>query len=243
MKQFYKKILIISTILLTVLKINAQSIPELLYYKFDGLGTSVTNMASAPPIGTNTATILGGITQGNTGKCDGALIGSGISAATDYLNTGWATNLTGTSWTISFWSSNITPSATLFYIFGDVNASSFRCFTNGVAGANNWILRGGFTDVLISGGATVAPHMNTFVYDMALGNIKAYLDGNLVNTVAQAGPIINGAGPFKVMGYNTNVGAPTGGLLDDFRIYSHALNAGEVMNLYTAVSASATLTN
>ncbi|MBK7589395.1 MAG: LamG domain-containing protein [Bacteroidetes bacterium] len=242
MKHYYNKILFISAILMTVIKINAQSIPELLYYKFDGVGTTVPNMASAPPIGTNTANILGGITQGGTGKCGGALIGSGISATTDYLNTGWATNLTGTSWTISFWSSNITPSGTLFYIFGDVNAGGFRCFTNGVAGPNNWILRGGFTDVLISGGATVAPHMNTFVYDMALGNIKAYLDGNLVNTVVQAGPTINGAGPFKVMGYSANIGAPVGGLLDDFRIYSHALNAGEVMNLYTSVSASATLT-
>ncbi|MBK7692519.1 MAG: hypothetical protein IPJ31_15920 [Bacteroidetes bacterium] len=182
--------------------VKAQSIPELLYYKFDGGGATVPNMASAPPVGTGTATILGGITQGGSGKCGGALIGSGISATTDYLNTGWATSLTGTSWTISFWSSNITPSATLFYIFGDVNAGGFRCFTNGVAGANNWILRGGLSDVLISGGATVAPHMNTFVYDLALGNIKAYLDGVLVNTVAQAGPTINGAGPFKVMGYS-----------------------------------------
>ena len=105
-------------------KISAQSIPELLYYKFDGIGNTVPNMASAPPLGTGTATILGAITQGGTGQCGGALIGSGISATTDYLNTGWATNLTGTSWTISFWSSNITPSATLYYIFGDVGAAS-----------------------------------------------------------------------------------------------------------------------
>ncbi len=223
--------------------LHAQSIPELLYYKFDGAGATVPNMASAPPAGTGTANIMGGITQGGSGKCGGALIGSGVSATTDYLNTGWATNLSGTSWTISFWSSNITPSATLFYIFGDLGAGSFRCFTNGVAGANNWILRGTMTDVLLSGGATVAPHMNTFVHDITLGNVKAYLDGVLVNTVAQGPPTISGAGPFKVMGYGSNVGAPSGGLLDDFRIYNHALTAAEVMNLYTSVTASATLTN
>jgi hypothetical protein len=238
-KYFYKILFSALLLMLFGSKISAQSIPELLYYKFDGIGNTVPNMASAPPLGTGTATILGAITQGGTGQCGGALIGSGISATTDYLNTGWATNLTGTSWTISFWSSNITPSATLYYIFGDVGAGGFRCFTNGVAGANNWILRGGFSDVLITGGATVAPHMNTWVYDMSLGNIKAYLDGILVNTVVQAGPTIAGPGPFKVMGYSANIGAPLGGLLDEFRVYNHALSAAEVMNLYTSVTASA----
>ncbi len=41
------------------------------------------------------------------------------------------------------------------------------------------------------------------------------------------------------MGYSANVGAPLGGLLDDFRLYSHPLTAAEVMNLYTSVTASA----
>jgi hypothetical protein len=47
--------------------VNAQLIPELLYYKFDGSGTTVPNMSSAPPAGTATATILGGLTQGTSG--------------------------------------------------------------------------------------------------------------------------------------------------------------------------------
>ncbi len=211
----------------------AQSTPELLYYKFDGSGTTVPNMASAPPVGTTNATIMGGVTQGgSSGQCQGALIGSGISASSDYLNTGYATSLSG-SWTISMWTSNITASTTLFYIFGDGTAGSFRCFTNGVAGANNWILRGPLTDVLVNGGATVAPHVTTFVYDAVAGNIKAYLDGVLVNTVAQAAITLSGTGPFKVMGYNTNVGAPVGGLLDEFRMYNRALTATEVADLLT----------
>jgi len=214
--------------------------PELLYYKFDEVGTTVTNFATTPPVGTTTATIQGGITQGSNGQCGGALIGSGVASSTDYLNTGWATNLTGTAWTISFWSSNITPSATLFYIFGDVGAGSFRCFTNGVAGPNNWILRGTFTDVLLSGGATTAPTMNTFVYDPIAGDIKAYLNGALVNTVAQTAPTISGAGPFKVMGYGSNVGSPVGGLMDEFRIYNRALDSTEILQLVTR-STSATI--
>ncbi len=206
--------------------------PEVLYYKFEGSGTSVPNLASAPPPGTANATIMGGVTQGGSAICGGTLIGTGVSSTTDFLNTNWAPNLGTASWTISFKSENITPSATLFYIFGDINTTSFRCFTNGVAGANNWILRGaGLTDILISGGATVAPHTNTFVYDATLNNVKAYLDGVLVNTVAQTAPNITGTGPFKVMGYSTNVGSPLNGHLDEYRIYSRALTATEVASI------------
>ncbi|MBL0015843.1 MAG: T9SS type A sorting domain-containing protein [Bacteroidetes bacterium] len=210
--------------------------PELLWYKFDGTGTSVPNLASTPPPGTATATLMGGLTQGGSDICDGTVIGTGISSTTDYVNTGWATNLSGTSWTISFRTKDITPSSTLFYVFGDAGAGTFRCFTNGVAGPNNWWLRGGFTDVSLNGGAIVGPTMNTFVYDMGLGNIKAYLNGVLVNTVAQTGPTIAGAGPLKVVGYSGNVGAPAGGKLDDFRVYNRALNAQEILDIYNGVN-------
>lgn len=213
---------------------SAQTIPvpELLFYRFNETGTSVTNEALTPPTNTNPATILGSLTQGSTGQCGGAIIGSGNSSSTDYVNTNWATDLTGTSWTISFWSKDVAPSSTLYYIFGDLNAGSFRCFTNGVAGPNNWILRGGLTDIYINGGATVAPHMNTFVYDMNLANIKAYLDGVLVSTVPQSGPTITGSGPFKIIGYGTNVGMSAGGQLDEFRVYNRAIDSAEVMLLY-----------
>jgi hypothetical protein len=229
----------ISTLLLLLLFCTAafgQNTPELLWYKFDGTGTSVPNLASNPPTGTTTATLMGGLTQGGSDICDGTVIGTGISSTTDYVNTGWATNLSGTSWTISFRTKDITPSSTLFYVFGDAGAGTFRCFTNGVAGPNNWWLRGGFTDVSLNGGAIVGPTMNTFVYDMGLGNIKAYLNGVLVNTVAQTGPTIAGPGPFKVVGYSSNVGAPAGGKLDDFRVYNRALNAQEILDIYNGVN-------
>ncbi len=220
-----------ATVTVTPTTSAASAVPEVLYYRFDGTGTSVPNLASAPPAGTATATIMGGLSQGGSAICNGTLIGSGAPSSTDYLNTGWAPDLGTSSWTISFKSENIGPSATLYYIFGDANTSSLRCFTNGVAGADNWILRGPVTDVLLTGGATVAAHTNTFVYDATAGNIKAYLDGVLVNTVAQSPITISGTGPFKVMGYSTNVGAPLDGHLDEFRVYNRALSAAEVLAL------------
>ncbi|MBS1593326.1 MAG: gliding motility-associated C-terminal domain-containing protein [Bacteroidetes bacterium] len=225
-------VLMLSLGILVSLATNAQApTPDVIYYTFDGTGTTVPNLATAPPSGTATGTLMGSITQGGAGLCGGAVIGSGNASSTDYVNTGWAPNLTG-SWTFSFWSSNITGTSTLYYIFGDANSNSFRCFTNGVAGANNWILRGaGLTDVLLSGGATAAPHLNTFVYDQVSNNVYAYLDGVLVNTVAQSAPSIVGVGPFKFVGYSTNVGAPAGGLYDEFRVYSRALSASEVTSL------------
>ncbi|MDX1908764.1 MAG: LamG-like jellyroll fold domain-containing protein [Bacteroidia bacterium] len=208
-----------------------QALPEILYYNFNGTGTAIPNLASNPPAGTDTAFIVGNPTQGNTGQCGGALVGSGLTSGTDYVNTGWATSLTGTSWTISFWASNIQPSSTLYYIFGDNTAGSLRCFTNGVAGPNNWILRGPVADVSVPGGAVAGPTMTTFVYDTATSDIKAYLNGVLVNTVAQNPLTINGTGPFKVGGYATSTGLSAGGLMDEFRIYNRALSEAEILDL------------
>ncbi len=222
----------------------AQNTPEVLYYKFDGTGTTVPNLATAPPAGTATATLMGGITQGSTGQCGGAIIGSGVSSTTDFLNTGWAPDLGTGSWTISFWSSGISTNPTLYYVFGDATAGSFRCFTNGVAGSGNYILRGGgLTDVLITGAAQMTPTLVTFVYDQPMAQVRGYLNGVLANTVAQGAVNIIGTGPFKVMGYGTNVGSPAGGLIDEFRVYSHALTQTEIddlVNVYLSTSISIT---
>jgi hypothetical protein len=216
--------------------------PDVLYYKFDGTGTAVTNLAKLPPVGAGEATLMGGITQGGeAGMCSSAsLIGSGVSSTTDYADSGWAPDLGTDSWTISFWAQGISTDTTLFYIFGDVNTASFRCFTNGVAGSTNWILRGGgLTDVYVNGGADGTLRMTTFVYDQPNNQVRGYLDGALVSTVAQTAPNVAGAGPLKVMGYSTNVGAPAGGALDEFRVYRRALSDTEITDLYTATSTCA----
>lgn len=210
----------------------AQLTPEVLYYDFNGSGTTVPNLASAPPPGTATANIMGGVTQGGSGICNGTLIGTGLSSTTDYLNTGWAPNIGTGSWTIAWRSEGISTNSTLYYIFGDANTASFRCFTNGIAGSTNWVIRGGgLTDTYINGGALTTSTHCAYVYDAALNEVRGYLNGVLVTTVAQTAPNLTGVGPFKVMGYGSNVGAPSGGMLDEFRVYSRALNGAEIAQL------------
>lgn len=230
---------LIVVLIFTVSLLKAQvPTPDILHYRFGPSGTTVTNVASSPPVGTATGTILGTMTQTGNINCMGALVGSGVTSTSDYVNTGWATSLPA-SWSISFWTSNIQPNATLYYIFGDNNAGGFRCFTNGVAGANNWILRGGFTDILITGAATPSANMVTFVYDQLVNASFGYINGVQTVSVAQtATPTISGVGPFKVGGYSANTGLSPGGLMADFRIYGSALTATQVAAIYAATSTS-----
>ncbi|MCW3103862.1 MAG: hypothetical protein JWO09_2302 [Bacteroidetes bacterium] len=243
LKNTMKRTLTLFLFLLALSHSYAQSVPELLYYKFDGSGTTVPNLALTPPAGTATATIIGGQAQGGNGQCSGALIGNGLSSTSNYVNTNWATNLDGTSWTLSFWTNNVPSTTSTQYILGDVNAGGFRVFTGGVAGAGNWILRGGFTDVLATGGASTGPSLTTFVYDMPANEIRAYVNGVLVSTVAQTTVSINGPGPFKVGAYSGSASLPAASLMDEFRLYNRALTVPEIAGLMiTSTSSTASIT-
>lgn len=218
-------------LLLAQSQLMAQT-PEVLYYRFDGTGTSIPNLATSPPSGAETATIIGDQTQGSTGQCGGALIGTGSGSASNYVNTNWAPNLGTSSWTLSFWINNVSNYSLLWYILGDVSTNSFRCFTNGVAGPDNFLLRGaGLTDISVSGGALPGPQVITFVYDNSLNDVRAYLNGVLVNTVPQGVVSLTGSGPLKVGGYSTNSGLAPGSRMDEFRLYNRALSAAEVLTL------------
>ena len=233
MKKLYVRTFFVLALLLAMAnQLKAQSIPEVLYYKFDRTDTIVINSALYPTAVTDTAFIVGGLYQDSTGQCGHALVGVELSSTTNYVNTQWAPDLDSSSWTISFWSSNITPSSTLFYIFGDNNTASFRCFTNGVAGAGTWILRGaGLNDLLATGGAQVTPTLTTFSFDSATKMSYAYVNGVLVDSVQQLSVNISGTGPFKVGAYSSSTGLNNGGLMDEFRIYNRCLSASEIAEL------------
>jgi cysteine-rich repeat protein len=199
--------------------------PELLYYRFDETGASVTNLGSAPPSGTATATLSAA--QGGQGVCGGAMLGGA-------LDTHWVTQLSGWSWTISFWSSGMATQ--LGDAFGDPSAGALRCSTGGEAGAGNWLLRGPVGDVVVAGGASSSRTLTTFVFDAAASEIRGYLDGALVTTVAQHAARIEGTGAFQVGRYGDGPGLPAGAMLDDFRLYNRALTDGQVQHLFATSS-------
>lgn len=205
----------------------SQGAPELIYYRFDDAGTSVPNVASAPPPGSNPATIHGMMSQGGSGQFGGGLVGTGGFSNNDYVDTGWVVNLTG-SWTISLYLNGIPSTTTVHYFFGDPSAGLFRCHTNGVAGAGNLILRGPFPDVLATGGATTEAKVTHFVYDASVPEFRAYVNGALVNTVPTGAVTLAGTTPLKLGGYAVNEGLPSGAVLDEFRVYRRALSPEEV---------------
>ena len=75
------------------------TLPEVLYYTFDEAASPTQNFAD-PGRGSAFADVLGGLSMGSTGQFDGALIGSGNSSSTDYVNTGWIPDIGTSSWTI-----------------------------------------------------------------------------------------------------------------------------------------------
>jgi len=216
------------TLLLAMLMLSlslwSQNVPELVYYKFDAAGATVQNQASSP-VGTNPAQVLG-LAIGGTGQFGMGLQGNGGSSSSNYVNTGWATNLGTGPWTISFYINGADNSTTLYYLWGDNTANSFRCFTGGVAGAGNCIIRGGGLPDLIVSGIAPGPTVVHYVYDGI--NLKGYKNGVEVASVAANAANINGTSPFKVGGYSTSTGMNAGSIMDEFRVYNRALSATEI---------------
>lgn len=219
MNSLYSKIILIYALCYFSFSTFAQTgtVPELLYYKFDGTGLTVPNEASAPA-GTNPAPLTG-VTQGGSGQFGAALVGAGTGS----VNPGWPLNIPG-DWTMSFWIDFGAQAATFQYFLGDAGASSFRAFANGAAGPNNITLRGPFT-LNVPGVADGLPHVVHFVREVAAGDVKAYVDGVQVATTIYTGSVPVGTG-FTVGAYSSSMAA--GVLMDEFRMYNRALDATEV---------------
>ncbi|MCH8553971.1 MAG: hypothetical protein LAT76_02365, partial [Schleiferiaceae bacterium] len=217
---------------------SAQSLPELMYFKFDGTGNSVLNEAANPvaPSGT----LSGTMTQGGTAQFNGGLVGDGQLSNSGNFNTGWTTSLSG-SWTVSVYIQNImnVNTNTSVNIFGSTShtGQSIRMYTNGFglntlsfAMPNNQ----GFSPVGIpvSIGATLTVHV---VHDATAQTITIYRNGvfetsvpapsNLtVNAPAGSQLLVGGHIQSATVGRNIN----TGTLIDEFRLYDRALSASEI---------------
>jgi concanavalin A-like lectin/glucanase superfamily protein/type IX secretion system substrate protein len=195
-------------------------LPDLIYYKFENNPSATTVLNCAiPGVGNNPATLTPPPTLGSGGQFDTCLVGTGGTGA---VFSGWNCNLANNRWTISFWVQNLVD-LNPTYLFGDVGSTSFRCFYGGAALANNILLRGPMTDILIP-----CPMPGTFtfhfVYDSV--NVLIYRNGALISTNPRAINMPTGTG-FRVGGYN-NTASSLSGKMDEFRIYRRALDTAEI---------------
>ena len=204
--------------------------PELIYYQFNRSGATVENHALFP-VGTNPAIIQGSLSTAPGGFLSSkALKGNGSTAANNRIQTGWNTRING-SFTLAFWTRDIPVNTRLNYIFGDKQAGEFRCFTNGVAGVGNWLVRGGeLPDLIVNGAASTAAKMIHIVYDSSAATYTSYVNG-IQNTqvTVDSVPDVTGTG-LVIGGYLDNYGLT--GLMDEIRWYSRALSPTEIANTW-----------
>jgi len=200
--------------------------PEVLYYTFDEAGSDSTENFAVPGSGDDWAQVMGVQTLGGAGQFGSALVGAGGTGTSDYVNTGWATDIGTSDWTISVWLNNLTID--FHYLFGDNTAGSWRSFMNGAAGTNNVILRGGGMADHVVAGVVPGPNVVHWVYDGVAGETRAYLNGVFVDAVVQSALDISGPGPFKVGGYSSSASLWAGALMDEFRLYNRALDDAEI---------------
>jgi hypothetical protein len=230
MKQILKKALLILLLTTMIGSAFSQGIPELMYYQFDAGGPQ-SNTASAP-VGTSPNAIVGTtLSIGSPAMSTSALVGTAGSSTTNYLPTGWNTNLGTIEWTIGFWMNNIPSSTTLYYLFGDAG-NSFRFFVNGAPGAGNCRLTGtGWPTVNVTGVTGAANYLH-FVRTLVPNEIKAYKNGVFQATFAVTGTPTVGTG-FRLGGYSANTGL--NGQFDEFRLYNRALSATEIASTWNVV--------
>lgn len=210
----------------------AQARPDLIYYQFSTAGSSTVPNGAVSPVGTNPAPLLGGMSIGGTGQFGNALVGVGGNGASQYVDTGWATNLPASGWTISFWYNNLPDDGAVNYLVGDAS-TAFRIFKGGVANSGNMIVRGGgLTDTTISGALLAQPSVVHVVYDPTGPTLRTYVNGVPNNAVVQPSLGITSAGPLKVGSYSTSTSLASNALMDEFRLYGRALPASEIASTW-----------
>lgn len=212
-------------------------IPELLYYKFEGTAASIPNLASSPPAGTASGTVVGDLTLGANTSCLGnGLIGSGSTGTSNYFDTKWNLSLSG-SWSMHLKFNNYTTaSTTVYYLLGDAitGGNSFRMFTNGAPGTGNIRLTAnGMSNVDITGvfSATSSLVDIIIVYDSSLQTTKAYVNGVLNKTVSQTTALVFNGALFKLGTYATNTGMKSGMTMDEFGLFNRAITDAEIQSL------------
>ena len=214
----------------------AQSIPDLLYYRFnETTGPAVANQA-VPGMGNPSGTITGTGMTLTPGQYGNALTGVGAASTADYVATGYTANLSGLSWTIEFW---YAPSATVSatsYLCGVPVSGAFRIFCGSSAGTNFVASGTQLTTSIITGAVPAGGtwvHV-AYVFDASVtpATLTGYANGALAVTTPQTAgvPIFNQA-PFIVGG---QTGAGLNGRIDEFRLWGSARSASQIASSYSS---------
>lgn len=223
-------LLLLLALALIPVHVSAQVVPDTLYYRFNEASGPTAANSALPGAGSPNAAVTG--LAFGSGMFGNAILGTGGSSSTNNVSTGWATNLTGQSFTIEFWILTNDP-AWFGYWCGDSTANSFRVFTNGAAGVNAITLRSSVTTAVDIPGALATAgvwrHV-AWVFNNAASTCTGYLNGAPVVTVAQpASPAIAGSN-FLVGGYSSSAGMNGG--IDEFRLWLTARTPAEIAASY-----------
>jgi hypothetical protein len=228
--------------------IPTASVPDLIQYQFNEVrGNLVANSATgsvAPSQGVVSNTGWQGQGKGplfTPNEAGFGMMAQTATASSNGITTGYSLDVKGDI-TICWWQRMIAtaPANAFGYVFGG-SGSSFRCFNRGAAGTS-MLFRGtsygdlNFTKSLHD---TNWHHMMVVVDDTN-GEQRAYVDGELTNTVSgTANSHASTNTGFKV-GYHTSAASNHAKWydIDDFRFYTKALSLAEALGAGLAEAAS-----
>jgi hypothetical protein len=94
-------------------------------------------------------------------------------------------------------------------------------------------------DTWIPGLSRTDPNHLAWVFSVASWDIKAYLNGVLVNVVPQFSSLPAGI-DFQVGGYGSEMGLAMGEWMDEFRVYARALSDAEIVDVMNCTEAAPT---
>lgn len=207
--------------------IQAQGLPELMYYKFNQItGGQTPNSAPVATMAGNPTATVTGMTIGGSGQFLAGLQGTAGTNAAQNVNPGWTGTHTG-SWTISFWMNVPTPPTTRYMFGNSTGNGTFRCFIGGAAVGIR--LTGGVPSITLDmPNWQSGPKVVTYVYDQIAGTVSGYINGVYQLSV----PV---GSSYPLVGTNFYVGSQgtaIDGTMDEFRLYNRALTQTEITNTW-----------
>lgn len=185
--------------------------------------------------------------SGNNLLWTSGIIGSavGFNGNNSSINGGSISVISGNSpFTVSFWA-NLSPTGSrqwVAMIGSDVTNNGIHFLVNaGTTGSTQFGFFGGVQNQI--GYGQFFNNWTHIATTYSGGNISTYLNGNLKDLQTTATPSIKPS--YFYIGSKLRTGAEchASGIIDDFRIYSYALNASEVKSLYNNGSGNESLNN